>query len=197
MSANWSFFSIKYIFIYSVKRSRHNVWTLCINLIEFQLFLRLFWATKNDKQKTNSRLVVGCWSYTILFVHVWIDGFFLVICWLVTPRASTIPERRLEFFEIEFEIACFGKRGNFSLQLLQATKYAKKTMCFIIIRNDICTRETFGSFKRQYLNLMLAVYYLSIKLILRMNQIYCRDKLILLLFNCLFIVDPPPVNHEK
>lgn len=136
MSANWSFFSIKYIFINSVKRSRHNVWTLCINLIEFQLFLRLFWATKNNEQKRDSIWITWDWSLVVYNLVCTCLNWLELFSDLLISYTQSVDHSRMsiEIFEIEIGIACYGLRirGNFNIQLLQATKYGEKSKCFII-----------------------------------------------------------------
>lgn len=88
MSANWSFFLFsglkRTIFLYrnSVKRSRHNVWTLCINLIELQLFCDDFGEHQTSKSRRND--------------HTSSDSFFLSLYPIYSIRAHT--------FELAFQI---------------------------------------------------------------------------------------------
>lgn len=84
MSANWSFFLLsglkRTIFLYrnSVKRSRHNVWTLCINLIELQLFCDDFGEHQTSKSRRNDHTSSDSFfSFSLSHIfdsctHIWI-----------------------------------------------------------------------------------------------------------------------------
>lgn len=54
--------------IYSVKRSRHNVWTLCINLIELQLFFETLESIRR-KSRRNDHTEFASW---IFYSRIWI-----------------------------------------------------------------------------------------------------------------------------